>query len=106
MDAKAPLAVSVICSPDYPYVPFLNISLTEIPDFHVRIEAQSEASGLKGIDFGSFPVVSKWIKAGISNALAEYLLPQYISIDILAWLRGEDNMVRYFGLQELSDEVE
>jgi Ca2+-dependent lipid-binding protein len=104
LDAKASLAFSVKCSPDYPYIPFLNISLTEIPDFHVKIEAQSE-SGLNGIDFGSFPVVSKWIKAGISNALAEYLLPQYISIDILAWLRGEYKIVRYFGLQELPDEV-
>lgn len=42
LDAKATLRVSVTCSPDYPYVSFLNISLAEIPDFNLRIEPQSE----------------------------------------------------------------
>mmetsp|Transcript_10908 Transcript_10908/g.26895 ORF Transcript_10908/g.26895 Transcript_10908/m.26895 type:complete len:1052 (+) Transcript_10908:143-3298(+) len=94
LDARATLSVSIKCSPDYPYVSFLDISLADIPDFNLRIEPQSE-SGLKGIDFGSFPIVSKWIKSSISAALAKYLSPQYISIDILAWLTGNDKIVTY-----------
>jgi Ca2+-dependent lipid-binding protein len=47
-------------------------------------------SGLKGVDFGSFPVVSSWIKSSINAALSDYLLPQYISIDVLAWLNGDE----------------
>ena len=53
-------------------------------------------SGLKGIDFASFPIVSKWIKSSINTALSSYLEPQNISIDILAWLRGDDRIVSYF----------
>lgn len=53
-------------------------------------------SGLKGVDFGSLPVVSKWIKSSINAALAEYLLPRYISIDTLAWLQGENTIVTYY----------
>ena len=54
-------------------------------------------SGLKGVDFGSFPVVSSWIKSIINAALSDYLLPQYISIDVLAWLNGDESIVTYFG---------
>jgi len=97
LDAKATLSISVKCSPDYPYVSFLNISLAGIPDFNLRIEPQSE-SGLKGIDFGSFPIVSQWIKSSINSALAGYLSPQYISIDVLAWLKGDDKIATYFGI--------
>ena len=94
LDAKATLDVSVICSPVYPYVSFLNVSLAEIPAFSLRIEPQSE-SGLKGFDFGSFPIVSSWIKSSINAALSKYLLPQYISIDVLAWLDGDDQITTY-----------
>ena len=94
LDAKATLDVSVICSPVYPYVSFLNVSLAEIPAFSLRIEPQSE-SGLKGFDFGSFPIVSSWIKSSINAALSKYLLPQYISIDVLAWLDGDDKITTY-----------
>ncbi|KAL7553507.1 hypothetical protein ACHAWF_016813 [Thalassiosira exigua] len=97
LDAKATLDVYIVCSSDYPYVKFLNVSLVKIPEFNLRIEPQSESSGLKGVDFGSFPVVSKWIKSSINSALAEYLSPQYISIDVLAWLRGDDKIATYFG---------
>jgi hypothetical protein len=54
-------------------------------------------SGLKGVDFGSFPVVSSWIKGSINAALSDYLSPQYISIDVLAWLNGDESIVMYFG---------
>ncbi len=52
-------------------------------------------SGLKGVDLGSFPVVSSWIKSSINAALSYYLSPHYISIDVLAWL-NEDESVTYF----------
>jgi|688.fasta_scaffold2076866_2 Ca2+-dependent lipid-binding protein len=42
LDAKATLDVSVKCTPDYPYISFLNISLVEIPAFSLRIEPQNE----------------------------------------------------------------
>lgn len=60
------------------------------------MSALAIASGLKGIDFGSFPIISKWIKSSINQVLADYLAPKYISIDVLAWLQGEDTMVRYY----------
>ena len=66
----------------------------EIPDYNLRIEPQSN-SGLMGIDLGSFPVVSRWIKSSINSALSSYLTPQYISIDVLALLRGDDEIVTY-----------
>ena len=59
-----------------------------VPSFH--------DSGLKGIDFGSFPVVSKWIKSSINTSLAQYLAPHYISVDILAWLKGKDTITTYY----------
>jgi hypothetical protein len=65
LDVKATLDVYVICSPLYPYISFLNVSLAEIPAFSLRIKPQSE-SGLKGFDFGSFPIVSSWIKSVVS----------------------------------------
>ena len=42
LDAKATLDVSMKCSPDYPYISFINISLVEIPAFSLRIEPQGE----------------------------------------------------------------
>jgi len=94
LDAKATLSVSARCSPDYPYISYLDVSLAELPEYNLRIEPQSE-SGLKGIDFGSFPVVSTWIKASINSALAEYLSPKYITIDVLAWLKGDARFVTF-----------
>ena len=80
----------MICSSVYPYISFLNVSLAEIPAFSLRIEPQSE-SGLKGFDFGSFPIVSSWSKSVVSApVLSEYLLPQHISINVLAWLNGDE----------------
>ena len=87
--SKATLDAYVICSPLYPFISFLNVSLAEIPAFSLRIEPQSE-SGLKGFDLGSFPIVSSWIKSSINAALSEYLVPQYISINVLAWLNGDE----------------
>lgn len=95
LDAKATLDVSVLCSPIYPYISFVNISLVEIPAFSLRIEPQS-GSGLKGVDFGSFPIVSSWIKSSINAALSGYLSPQYISIDVLAWLNGDETIANKF----------
>jgi hypothetical protein len=66
LNVKATLDVYVICSPLYPYISFLNVSLAEIPAFSLRIEFQSE-SGLKGFDFGSFPIVCSWIKSVVST---------------------------------------
>ncbi|KAL3811172.1 hypothetical protein ACHAXA_002736 [Cyclostephanos tholiformis] len=96
LDAKATLDISIKCSPDYPYISFINISLVEIPAFSLRIEPQGE-SGLKGVDFGSFPVVSSWMKSSINAALSYYLTPHYISIDVLAWLNEDESVVKYFG---------
>jgi Ca2+-dependent lipid-binding protein len=42
LDAKATLDISIKCSPDYPYISFINISLVEIPAFSLRIEPQGE----------------------------------------------------------------
>jgi len=53
-------------------------------------------SGLKGVDFGSFPLISKWIKESIVESLREYVTPKYISIDIPAWLNGNQRIVSYF----------
>ena len=78
LDVKANINLVVKCSSSYPYVSFLSLSLVDIPDFNVRIEPIGE-SGLRGVDFGSFPVVSKWIKGSINAALSNYLSPHYIS---------------------------
>ena len=95
LDATVTLNLAVKCSQEYPYVSFLSLSLVEIPDYNLRIEPQSD-SGLKGIDLGSFPLVSRWIKSSINSALSSYLTPQHISIDVLAWLREDDRIVTYF----------
>lgn len=128
LDAHVSLDVSVKGSWDYPYVDFVNVSLSKIPDFNLRIVPQSERyvskllercnflhlicsnnlwtthfiyhSGLKGVDFGSFPVVSKWVKDVINSALVDYLTPQYLSIDIPGWITGtagEEGVFRYVG---------
>lgn len=94
LDATATLNLAVKCSQEYPYISFLSISLVEIPDYNLKIEPQSD-SGLKGIDLGSFPVVSRWIKSSINSALSSYLTPQHISIDVLALLRGDGDIVAY-----------
>ena len=78
LDVKATFNLVLTCSSSYPYVSFLSLSLVDIPDFNVRIEPMAE-SGLRGVDFGSFPVVSKWIKGSINSALSNYLSPHYIS---------------------------
>ena len=95
LDATVTLNLAVKCSQEYPYISFLSISLVEIPDYNLKIEPQSD-SGLKGIDLGSFPVVSRWIKSSINSALSSYLAPQHISIDVLAWQREDDRIVTYF----------
>ena len=74
LDVKAKFNVVLTCSSSYPYVSFLSLSLVDIPDFNVRIEPMGG-----GVDFGSFPVVSKWIKGSINSALSNYLSPHYIS---------------------------
>jgi hypothetical protein len=42
LDAKGTFNLSVKCTPEYPYISFLNISLVEIPDFNLKIEPQRE----------------------------------------------------------------
>lgn len=42
LDVTATLSLAVKCTPDYPYISFLNVSLVEIPDFNLKIEPQSE----------------------------------------------------------------
>lgn len=117
LDAKATFNLAVKSAPDYPYISELDFSLAEIPDFNLKIEPQSErlvasgknlhnfftpltsfvrCSGLKGVDLGSIPILSSWIKSSISNSLAYYLSPQHISIDIPAWLRGDETVATYF----------
>jgi len=96
LDAELQLDVSLKSIPGYPYISSMNVSLSqEIPDFSLRIEPQSQ-SGLKGVDFGSFPLISKWIKESIVESLRVYVTPKYISIDILAWLNGDQRIVSYF----------
>lgn len=69
----------------------------------VLIRLFPHSSGLKGIDFGSFPLISKWVKEVINSSLADYIFPHYVSIDIPTWLNGttEDIVVRYFDLSRL-----
>jgi Ca2+-dependent lipid-binding protein len=50
---------------------------------------------MKGVDFGSFPLISKWIKESIFESLRNYVTPKYISIDIPAWLNGDPRIVSY-----------
>jgi hypothetical protein len=61
------------------------------------VHLRTTTSGLKGVDFGSFPVVSSWMKSSINAALSYYLTPHYISIDVLAWLNEDESVVKYFG---------
>mmetsp|Transcript_11802 Transcript_11802/g.23737 ORF Transcript_11802/g.23737 Transcript_11802/m.23737 type:complete len:1031 (+) Transcript_11802:85-3177(+) len=96
LDTELQLDVSVKNIPSYPFVSYVNVSLShEIPDFSLRIEPRSQ-NGLKGVDFGSFPLISKWIKESIVESLHEYVAPNYISIDIPAWLNGDPRIVSYF----------
>jgi len=95
LDTQVKLDAYVKGIPDYPYISTVNITLSEIPDVNLRIIPQSE-SGLKGVDFGSFPVVSKWVKDLGYSTLAEYLKPQYLSINIPNWLRGDGEIISYF----------
>ena len=53
-------------------------------------------SGMKGVDFGSFPLISKWIKESIVESLREYVTPKYLSFDVPAWLNGDTRIVSYF----------
>ena len=53
-------------------------------------------SGIKGVDFGSFPLISKWIKESIVESLREYVTPKYLSFDIPAWLNDDTRIVSYF----------
>ncbi|KAL7485327.1 hypothetical protein ACHAW6_010921 [Cyclotella cf. meneghiniana] len=93
---QLPLDLSVQATSEYPYISFVNLSLSSIPDFSLRIVPQQE-SGLRGIDFGSFPLISKWVKEVINSFVEDYRSPHYISIDIPAWLMGiQDNIVKYF----------
>eukprot|EP01082_Thalassiosira_pseudonana_P003356 g2950.t1 g2950 contig12:1131315-1134421(+) len=97
-DAQMTMDVSVKVSAEYPYISFVNVSLAEIPDFNLRIVPQQE-SGLKGVDFASFPLISKWVKEAINSALGYYLSPQFISVDIPGWLYGnatDGETVKYY----------
>lgn len=42
LDAKATLNLAVKCTPEYPYISFLDVSLVEIPAFNLKIEPQSQ----------------------------------------------------------------
>jgi Ca2+-dependent lipid-binding protein len=56
-------------------------------------------SGLKGIDFGSFPLISKWVKEVINSSIVDYITPRYVSINVPAWLMpvGDDeHVVNYY----------
>eukprot|EP00984_Skeletonema_dohrnii_P018714 scaffold8790_cov126-Skeletonema_dohrnii-CCMP3373.AAC.7 len=96
LDAELQLDISVKSIPTYPYISNVNVSLSHaLPEFSLRIEPRSQ-NGLKGVDFGSFPLISKWIKESIVESLHEYVAPNYISIDIPAWLNGDPRIVSYF----------
>ena len=99
LDLQMSLDVSIQGTPEYPYLSFVNISLSEIPDFSLRIVPQQE-SGLNGIDFGSFPLISKWVKEVINNSIIDYITPHYIAINVPAWFIGSasenENIVDYY----------
>lgn len=63
------------------------------------LQPRDSASGLKGVDFASFPLISKWVKEAINSALGYYLSPQFISVDIPGWLYGnatDGETVKYY----------
>jgi hypothetical protein len=61
----------------------------------IRVIETMDDSGMKGVDFGSFPLISKWIKESIFESLRDYVTPKYISFDVLAWLNGDSRIVSY-----------
>jgi hypothetical protein len=91
-----------------------------LPLLKLLIRTFLQRSGLKGVDFGSFPILSKWIKdskslmftiaclvvspnthntlrsTGIFESLREYVTPRYISIDIPGWLNGAPTIISYY----------
>ena len=60
--------------PDYPYVSSLDLALTHVPDLHFRVQPSL------------IPVLSGWIQSSVSSGLSDYLEPNFIGIDIPAWL--------------------
>ena len=82
VDAKLPLDVSLSFRDTFPFVSNLQISLSEMPKLKVKITPLSEASGLKGVDLGSLPLLSKWIQDSIDAQILQYVTPRFIAVDV------------------------
>lgn len=69
--------------PEYPYVSSLDFSLKHVPELNFRVQPSL------------IPVVSGWIQSSVSSSLSDYLEPNFLGIDIPAWLNGTEDYITY-----------
>eukprot|EP00978_Attheya_sp_CCMP212_P013788 scaffold34752_cov52-Attheya_sp.AAC.1 len=83
LDVRLPLEFSVSATPKYPYLSTLNISLSESPECKVKITPLGDnRNGFQGVDLGALPVIRSWIQDALKAALAEYVVPNHVSVDL------------------------
>lgn len=53
---------------------------------YTNSQCLDDHSGLRGVDVGSLPMIRQWVRDAIRETLTEYVKPNFVSIDVAAWL--------------------
>ena len=87
LDARMALTVSFNSSVSYPFVSPLRLSVPETCcDIDFKVAPRSETSGMKGVNLNSLPVISTWIREGISSEVGKFRFPRYVEVDVGRYL--------------------